>query len=227
MIAIGQLSAGLAHEIRNPLGLIKSYSYVIEKGGEAHLKDHALQVINESVTRINTLIDNLLRYSKLTNEINKPIEISALIEMIIALEKKHLEHNNIELTLDIDFAETTIIKANEDLLKLIFINLINNSIDSFQSVERQQKKIDISVRLQDGNLQLIFKDNGCGIGGEALENIFNPFYSTKENGSGLGLYIINTEVSNADGSVFVKSELNVGTEFEVTLPVSESEKTDD
>ncbi len=227
MIAIGQLSAGLAHEIRNPLGLIKSYSYVIEKGGAQDQKKHALQVINESVSRINALIDNLLRYSKLTSEINKVVDIAELIDMIITLEKKNLEQNEIVLLLDIALKTPTLIVVNEDLLKLIFINLINNSIDSFQNVKRARKQIEINVRLLQSNLVFTFKDNGCGIDGEALENIFNPFYSTKENGTGLGLYILNTEVSNADGSISVKSELDVGTEFEVILPISESEKKDD
>lgn len=227
MIAIGQLSAGLAHEIRNPLGLIKSYSYLLDKSGEQNLKAHAMQVIDESVLRINTLIDNLLRYSKLTNEIHKQIDLTALIDMIVSLEKKHLEQNDIVLSVDVGQQKPQIINANEDLLKLIFINLINNSIDSFQNVDRAEKRITITVRLKNGNLLLTFKDNGCGIDAEALENVFNPFYSTKEKGSGLGLYIINTEVGNADGTIYVKSELDVGTEFEVTLPVKEGEKNDD
>lgn len=223
MVAVGQLSAGLAHEIRNPLGLIKSYTYIIGKQSIDDMCDHALVVINDSVSRINKLIENLLRFSKLSNDETKSVNIENLLNLILELEEKNIEQNGIRLIKVLTNIEDKEIFINEDVLRMVLLNLINNSIDSFKDIERGDKEIHLSVGIEDNDLHIIVKDNGCGIEKEGLENIFNPFYSTKDNGTGLGLYIISTEISNNDGSITVDSEIDKGTEFEIILPIKDIE----
>ncbi len=219
MIAVGQLSAGLAHEIRNPLGLIKSYSYIIEKYCDDETGGHALSVINDSVGRINNLIENLLRFSKLSNDESMLVDIENLVNVILELEGKHLQSNGILVISKVTGSRIRPIMMNEDMLKVILLNLINNSIDAFIGVEREVKTIEMTLIVEAESLEIRFKDNGCGIANERLEKIFDPFYSTKETGTGLGLYIISTEISKNDGSISAESVWGQGTEFHIILPI--------
>lgn len=219
MVAVGQLSAGLAHEIRNPLGLIKSYVYVLEKYCTNEISKHAILVINDSVKRVNNLIENLLRFSKLSNDESKVVAIDNLVDLILSLEDKNLKNNDIKVTRHISGTHLRPVVVNEDVVKMILLNLINNSIDSFTGVDRLQKKIHLEVQIKESDLVITMVDNGCGIEKDKLENIFNPFYSTKDSGTGLGLYIINTEIANNDGRITVNSEFGEGTEFNIVLPI--------
>lgn len=219
MIAVGQLSAGLAHEIRNPLGLIKSYVYIIESYFTDEIYQHAIFVINDSVGRINNLIENLLRFSKLSNDEKKLVDIENLVDMILTLEEKNLEKNEITVSSRVTGTNLRPIELNEDVIKMILMNLINNSIDSFAGVQRERKKIDLDISVEENELFVKIADNGCGIERDKLENIFNPFYSTKESGTGLGLYVISTEIANNEGRISVESELGQGTEFCFALPL--------
>lgn len=221
MIAVGQLSAGLAHEIRNPLGLIKSYGYVIEKYCTDEIGEHAISVINDSVGRINKLIENLLRFSKLSNDESKLVDIENLLGVILTLESKNFEQNGIVVNSRVGGTHLKPVVMNEDVLKMILLNVINNSIDSFDGVEREEKIINLDVNVEENHVILKISDNGCGIEKETLENIFNPFYSTKEKGTGLGLYVISTEISNNDGRISVESNFGEGTEFNIVLPIKE------
>ncbi len=221
MIAVGQLSAGLAHEIRNPLGLIKSYVYILEKYILNEISKHAIFVINDSVARINNLIENLLRFSKLSNDERKLVDIKSLLELILLLEEKNLHENAIEVTSAVVGENIRPVVLNEDVLKMILLNLINNSIDSFIGIEREYKYISIKVDIKDSEINIHIADNGCGIEKDKLENIFNPFYSTKDSGTGLGLYVISTEITNNDGKILVESEVGHGTDFTIVLPIKE------
>lgn len=223
MIAVGQLSAGLAHEIRNPLGLIKSYIYVIDKYCRDEIGQHAISVINDSVGRINKLIENLLRFSKLSNDDSKLVDIESLLQDILALEGKNFELNGIRVISQVFGGNYKTAVVNEDILKMILLNLINNSIDSFKGLPKEDKTIEINVDVSDTQMTIRIRDNGCGIEREMQENIFNPFYSTKETGTGLGLYIIGTEIANCGGTVMVDSDLGEGTVFTILLPIKERE----
>jgi signal transduction histidine kinase/ABC-type amino acid transport substrate-binding protein len=217
MIAVGQLSAGLAHEIRNPLGLIKSYGYVIKRYCEDEISRHALNVMNDSVDRISGLIDNLLRFSRLSNEQNSWVDLGALISSIIDLEEKNIKAKNIEIKYN--FPKSIKVKANEDIFKLLILNLLNNSIDSFENVFRDFKRIEIKIEKMGSLLIIEVSDNGCGMDETELENIFNPFYTTKESGTGLGLYIITTEIEKLNGKITASSNMGIGTTFHIELPI--------
>lgn len=219
MIAVGQLSAGLAHEIRNPLGLIKSYVYVLEKYASNDISKHAISVINDSVGRVNNLIENLLRFSKLSNDESKVVEVQNLVDLILSLEAKNLEENDIQVTIRVRGDHIRPVIINEDVVKMILLNLINNAIDSFADLDRLKKKIHLDLEISQTELTITIIDNGCGIGKDQLENIFNPFYSTKDSGTGLGLYLIGTEIANNDGKISVDSKFGEGTEFKIVLPI--------
>lgn len=218
MVAVGELSAGLAHEIRNPLGLIKSYIYVIRKRLSGEVENHAVDVIDASVDRINNLIENLLGFSRLSKDKSAEVDIKRLVLSIIALEEKTLEKNDINIFADFNLEKGSALTLNEDVLKLIIVNLLNNSIDALKEVSNTEKNIKITVTNMGDKLKIDFADNGSGIPKENLETIFNPFFTTKETGTGLGLYILNSEIRSKDGHITVESVEGEGTTFHIILP---------
>lgn len=219
MIAVGQLSAGLAHEIRNPLGLVKSYAYIIEKHKINEICNHAILVINDSVNRINDLIENLLRFSRLSNDQTKLVNVEDLVNSIIDVERDNIKSKDINISRSFTGRYKDLISLNKDVLTMVLINLISNSIDSFKNVEKEHKNILLKVNVEADSLNISIIDNGCGIEKDKIDNIFDPFYSTKESGTGLGLYIISTEVSNNNGKISVDSNPEEGTVFNLVLPI--------
>lgn len=219
MIAVGQLSAGLAHEIRNPLGLVKSYAYIIEKHKINEICNHAILVINDSVNRINDLIENLLRFSRLSNDQTKLVNVEDLVNSIIDVERDNVKSKDINISRSFTGRYKDLISLNKDVLTMVLINLISNSIDSFKNVEKEHKYILLKVNVEADSLNISIIDNGCGIEKDKIDNIFDPFYSTKESGTGLGLYIISTEVSNNNGKISVDSNPEEGTVFNLVLPI--------
>ena len=219
MIAVGELSAGLAHEIRNPLGLIKNYLFVLGDKNNDDFSKHAISVIDDSVKRIHGLINNLLNFSKLSREENKEIDLSKLVDSIILLEKKNLEDSNVIFTVNKPKDLPNKLLLNEDVLKLSIVNLINNSIDAFSDCSNCTKKIILEFYLKNNNLYIIFQDNGMGIPKENIEKIFNPFFTTKDSGTGLGLYMLTSELRAIGGSITCESIVNEGTTFKIKIPV--------
>jgi polar amino acid transport system substrate-binding protein len=223
MIAVGELSAGLAHEIRNPLGMIKSYIYLIRKKLSDSVSMHAVQVIDDSVDSINNLIENLLGFSRLSREKTDVVNVEELVWSMVMLEHKNLEKNNIDIQVDMNLENGSELPVNEDVLKLTIVNLFNNSIDALAQVQREEKQIHIKVWETEDRLLLDFADNGSGISGENLEAVFNPFFTTKETGTGLGLYILNSEIRGINGTITAESTEGQGTCFHVTLPIEREE----
>lgn len=218
MIAVGQLSAGFAHEIRNPLGLIKSYLFVIKEFCVGEDGEHAVHVIDDSIKRINGLIESLLKFSRLSGNELKQVDIGELINNILFLEKKQLEKKNIEAFLYFETQEERTVFINEDLLKITIINLLNNSIDALENC-CGEKRIEMKVSLTENTVKLTFKDTGCGVEEDKLLAIFNPFYTSKEKGTGLGLYIVQSQLEQAGGSIRAESIERDGTVFYVEIPI--------
>lgn len=224
MIAVGELSAGLAHEIRNPLGLIKSYNYVLKKKVTDSTGIHAISVMDESVDRINTLIENLLGFSRLSMEQTVEVDIENLLTQILMLEKKTLEKNNIRLETKFELGATKRFRINDDIVKLALANLINNSIDALVESGKPQMYIRIRIWVKNGSLNIDFSDNGKGISKDNMETIFDPFFTTKESGTGLGLYILQSELRAINGSIEVESIEDEQTTFYIKMPIeSENE----
>lgn len=224
MIAVGELSAGLAHEIRNPLGLIKSYIYVLKKKIDNPAAEHAIEVMDDSVDRINHLIENLLGFSRLSRDEAVETDIIDSIKSIMELERKDIEKRNVTIEVDVSGVKYRKVKVHEDLLKLCMVNLTNNALDAFEGMDIADKKITIRAKTDESRLELEFTDNACGIPEDKLEDIFNPFFTTKDSGTGLGLYILQSELIETGGTISVRSKERAGTEFFVRFPIKRSDK---
>lgn len=217
MAAIGQLAAGIAHEIRNPLGIIRNYCYLLQ-GKNARQNEEIYQKsidnIELSVERASGIIDNLLNFSAISGDEFKEINIREFLLSILQLEKKSMKEMNIEATLS---CENIFINTNEESLKHIFINLITNAVDSMPN----GGIIEVICINKGPVIQIDIIDTGVGIEKHNLDNIFNPFFTTKNpgKGTGLGLFIVYNEVEKLGGSIKItRSEINKGTTFRIEIP---------
>ena len=219
MSAVGQLSAGLAHEIRNPLGLIKNYTYILNYSlEEDEVCSHALQVIGESTDRINSLIENLLSFSRLGDEKMSHVNLYRLVQNIAALEKKKMEKSQIQLKLDC--AEDAAFYTSEETLKITLINLLNNAVDALtdDTEKETQKWIRCRIEASRDELTIDISDNGPGIAEKNTDSLFVPFFTTKDYGTGLGLYTVSSELDKLGGTIQLDSEYKQGARFIVRIP---------
>jgi len=225
MAAIGQLAAGVAHEIRNPLGLIRNYCYLLKNDMNINhnVSKEAVSVIEASVEKASNVIENLLNFSRISSNIRENINIRDCISSIIKLEHKVMVKRNIqeEIICDTDI----ICYVNQESIKHIFINLIDNAIDAM----RDGGVLTIRCEKKQDTLFISCSDTGIGINEKDLDNIFNPFFTTKPlgQGTGLGLYIVYNEVQKFVGDIKVSSKLGKGTDFYITLPLKGEDITNE
>ncbi len=217
MIAVGQLAAGVAHEIRNPLGIIRNYCYVI-KHMEPFDKEKIMkvvQIIEKCLDSSGKIIDNLLNFSRISNSEKEEIYIKEHIDSMIMLNEIKIKDNQkaVNVTCEKDFKVNVCIES----LDMILINLISNAIDA----SAKNDIIEIRISKGDTDFSLSVSDSGVGIEPEFINDVFNPFFTTKEKreGNGLGLYIVYNEVQKMNGKINLESEPGVGTTFTVTLPL--------
>lgn len=224
MIAVGQLAAGMAHEIRNPLGIIRTQSYLIRLNDKIDDSiNRSLNFIDSAVKRSSKIIDNILSFSRLSSIDKKSIDINQLLQRLIEMHNEKIQNNKISVIIESNIKEDIILNAES--LEHIFLNLMSNSIDAM-SIGGEMK---IKVEVTDNNFILAFKDNGCGIDENDISNIFNPFFTTKElgKGTGLGLFIVYSEVEKMNGKIDVKSKKGEGTIFTITIPLERKSNFND
>ena len=216
MAAIGQLAAGIAHEIRNPLGLIRTYSYLLKnkiKTKEEKTKNYFTE-IEEAIDKISRIIDNLLNTSHSGNKQKQWINIYDYLQRIFSLHENLLD----EIFWKIKGNKDLEVYINKDVLEHILFNLISNAVDAIEG----EGEIKIKYGIRDNKFYLKISDTGKGIENDNLDSIFNPFFTTKSpgKGTGLGLYIVYNEIEKLNGEINVDSVKDKGTSFEFTLDIS-------
>lgn len=219
MAAVGQLAAGVAHEIRNPLGLIRNYTYLLrkDKAISEETKEKSFDMIEKSVERASNIIDNLLNFSSISGAEVSKFNLNKFIEDIIVLHEKLLSKSHIDVIVKCD--EYLEVELNNEAMKHVLINLISNAIDAIKS----DGEITIECQSHNDKLVMSITDSGIGMDEIQLSQVFNPFYTTKSpgKGTGLGLYIVYTEIQKIGGEIRADSTLNKGTKFVISLPYKE------
>jgi signal transduction histidine kinase len=229
MASIGILTAGLAHEINNPLNFIKTGLYSFKKTLDSpeHFKSEEkllvtqkkiIEDIDIGVTRITKIIKSLNHFNRLNIEENEICHLKVIIDN--CLEVLYFEiKNRCEINLNFKDEEIKII-GNIGKLHHAFLNILNNSLQAIQD----KGFINISTWLSDKKdiVYMEIVDNGVGISDENLIRIFDPFFTTKEpgKGTGLGLSIVYEIINEHKGSIYVSSEVNKGTNVRIELPVN-------
>ncbi len=221
LTAIGLLAGGIAHELNNPLGNILGYATLLLKDGESALgagQREKLEIIVEQAKKGSEIIRGLLDFSRQSVPAFQNILINDIIRKTVRTLQNRLACQGIKL--DTALAEGLTVRADPRKIELVFLNLILNSIQAFEGMDRKGKAISVRAAREGDLIQVKIADNGPGIPEDILPNIFDPFFTTKPvgKGAGLGLSICSGVVREHKGSIHATSEPGEGTEFTVCLP---------
>lgn len=217
MAAIGQLAAGIAHEIRNPLGIIMNALYdlgEITNTENPEIRED-LQIAKEEIDRAQEIITNLLEFSRDSGTEMESVDLNDQLRKTLQLMHKYLKTHNVEV--QTAWGNVGTCSANQNALRQVFLNLITNAVQAMPNGGelhvRTQRHDKTQVRIE-------FGDTGVGIAKEHVNDIFNPFFTTKDTGqgTGLGLSVVHSVIKRYQGNISVQSEPNVGTTFLIDLP---------
>lgn len=231
MSAVGQLSAGIAHEIKNPLSIILLSVDSLESHSEKldEKERRKLGMIRNSAERANKIVGDLLKFSRYSTLDLKKQNLIPIIEDAISLIQNTAVIKQVEVNKDFS-ADTAIpIDADQILLQQVFLNLFGNALDAMDDGGVLDIKIRLRNSSKDANKQEVvvdIRDTGGGIAGPILHRIFEPFFTTKEpgKGTGLGLSIVYMIVERHGGRIDVESQEGEGTRFSVVLPLAKTDK---
>jgi two-component system, NtrC family, sensor kinase len=228
LASIGRLSSGVAHEINNPLAIINQKAGLMMdmflSGKDLSSDDRIIPLTNDvldAVKRCGAITKRLLDFAQHIEPSIEMVNINEVIEQMIAFLRKEAERKNIVISVESKNSVPDF-ECDRGSLQQIFLNLFNNSFAAMEN----GGKLDISVELKNktGTLIIIVSDTGTGIPAEDINNIFEPFFSSKKDhwGTGLGLSITYGLLKDIGGDIMVKSKLGKGTRFIITIPLTNS-----
>jgi len=223
LAAIGQLASGVGHELRNPLGAIKNAVFYIRRRlertdlptTEPRVLEF-LDIMDEEVNVANKVISDLLGFSRVAKPTVSPVNIAGVIEDALR-HTPQLE--NIDLVKDID-ESLPMVMVDADQIRQVFINIILNA----QQAMSEGGRLNIWTKDEREFVEVEFADTGCGIPKSVLNKIFDPLFTTKAKGIGLGLSLCKSILERHGGDIWVESKVGYGTTFTVSLPTQEMAK---
>ena len=230
LASLGRLSAGVAHEINNPLaiinekvGLIKD---LVNKVGEIPYKNKLLKQIEgieKAVERAKSIIYRLLGFARKMSHKLDLVNLNEVINECLSFLEKEASYHNIRFEKELQ-PDLSPILADCGQMQQVLFNLINNAIDAIVEAKRQEGIIKIKTSQLDENwIEIVVQDNGIGMPPERVKKIFEPFFTTKldkeKKGTGLGLFITYKIIKKFEGTISVESEINKGTTFRIVLPI--------
>jgi signal transduction histidine kinase len=217
LAALGQLAASLAHEIRNPLTSIRGFCQLLD----AQLTDERcrsyLKILVHEVDRMNGLIAEFMALAQPCVPKILPLDLNELLRETLAMTDSRCFLNQIRVK--VHTGKTPPVRADRDKIKQVLLNLINNAIEAMEHQERE-KVLTASTEADNQAVRLIIADTGCGIPEDMLENIGRPFFSTKNTGTGLGLFICQRIAKEFGGAIYLESHAGSGTRATLSLPLT-------
>lgn len=220
MAALGELAAGIAHELNQPLQGIRGYAQEIQSyPGEKATLDVGLKEIISNVDKMATIISYLREFVRKSVEKHQMTDIHHSIEEAMKMLQRQFASRGIVVERDFG-KDVPEIYANPLQLEQVFINLSTNARDAIEAAGRGRGKIRITTRNAGSFVEIVFKDDGCGMTNLTKTKIFNPFFTTKEvgKGMGLGLSLSYGILNKIHGSIVVDSEIGKGAEFTIRIP---------
>ena len=216
LAALGQLSAGLAHELRNPLGTIKASAEMLAKvvEGENEVAREVTGFISTEVDRCNSLVSRFLDFARPLQLRRAPADLTAVLDRAIALAERDAKEQNIKIFRNYA-PDVPHFPIDAELMERVFFNLLQNAVQA----SAPGGSITAKTRVAGGNAEIDIIDRGSGIEPKNLETIFNPFFTTKSNGVGLGLAIVSKIVDRHGGKMAVESQPGEGSVFRICLPL--------
>ncbi len=218
---IGTLAATVAHELRNPLGVIQTALYNVSRKRKEQGLDKHLAHIAKKIAESNQIITNLLRYSRIKPPQCTKTSMFEILGESMAAAAERFAGQNTEVIADLDPTKDVMVELDTVQIREVFDNILNNA---YQAVADIEGKVKITGRIEDNAIRISVGDNGAGIDPEDLKQIFEPFFTRKSRGTGLGLTICRELVQLHDGTIEVESEPGSGTTVSVTLPLERTER---
>ncbi len=216
------LILGLAHELKNPLSGIRGAAQLLAEEAPNSEALKCAQIITKETDRLRALLDTLKQLEPFAEEVFELIDIHEMLMEIIYLESMSRAGGLIQYRQNYDVTIPPI-HGDRNAFKQVFLNLIKNAAESITGkgmVEVSSRWITEHKLKGQNSMSIEIRDNGSGIPADSLEKIFNPFYTTKKEGSGLGLFLAYQIIAKHGGAIFVDSELGVGTTLKVYLPIT-------
>lgn len=214
---IGQLSAGIAHEIKNPLTSIRSLCELIKSDETVSDENKkSISVVISEVDRLNKVTNEFFSLAKPKDKKYEFFDINVVIKNIILLLSAHFKRYGIKINMNLH-SKINVYGDSDDMAQVI-LNILINSIQAFEDVKGERKILINTYDLDNySNVEII--DNGCGIDRNNISKIFMPFFTGKKKGTGLGLSIVKRLLDEMNAGVEVTSEVNNGTAFKISMPV--------
>lgn len=228
LASIGELAAGVGHEINNPLTIIRGATVSMQRRllGKGELKTEDLdKYFNKMVSvsdRMSAIVNVLRTFSRKDDDNFTDFKVAEVLNESINLISDLLKQSGAEVHNNIDPAHSNlVVNGNRGRLQQVFMNLLSNAKDACE--DSDQKIVSISTRLDGNNIELLFKDTGCGMDTSISQKIFDPFFTTKSvgSGTGIGLSLVHNIVEEHSGSIRVESTQNIGSTFFLCLPLAE------
>ncbi len=214
---LGEMVAGISHEIRNPLGIIKSSSELLKKKMASYDPSNSIpDIIIEESIRLNNIITDFLNFAKPRIPNLMACDVEAVLEKNINFLASHIEKEGytVEKYYDNNIPEIT---ADSDMLYQAFLNILINAMQAMP----EGGKIHVAIQSTDNTVKIFFEDEGEGIPQDLMEKIWDPFFTTKAKGTGLGLGIVKNIIESHSGSVQISARPGAGARVKVELPVKQ------
>jgi signal transduction histidine kinase len=218
--SLDELTASFAHEIRNPIAAAKS---LVQQMGEDPTSNENVEyakVALDELARVERSVSHLLKYAKETDYSFENLGLASVLDHALTEMRAKLEANQVSVSRN--YIGGPMVRADADKLRQVFTNVIDNSIDAMESNAGERRLEFGIVNLHPGTASVVIRDNGCGIAEDKLAKIFNPFYTTKKNGTGLGMGIAKKVMDAHSGRIEVQSMPGTGTEFRLSIPLADA-----
>ena len=213
LYAVGEFSAGIAHEIKNPLTPIKMLINTA-KDKKKPLTDRDIDVIDEEISRIDSIVKGFLAFARPDSYEKTKVKINNILQEVVAVTRAKMEQSDIHLV-EQYLPSLSEISGNHDSLKQVFLNIMLNAM---QAMDEDGGTLTVETAAENGNIEVAIRDTGVGIAKKDIKKIFDPFFTTKKEGTGMGLALTYTIVSDHSGKIEMDSTLGVGTIVKVKFP---------
>jgi signal transduction histidine kinase len=221
LASLGEMAAGVAHEIRNPLNAIRGFAQLLHDKQPAGESKEWTNIIVEEVDRMNRIVQDMLDFSRQRVPTLIPVDIDEMLQATLRELQAQLDANQVQM--DYQWSpQLPHALGNADKLKQVFLNVIRNGLEAMPGGGRMRirARVDIAVEGEGQELIVSIADNGIGMDEDTLGKIFDPFFTKKDTGTGLGLSICAKIVEQHGGRIEVHSQPGKGTLFDLVLRVS-------
>ncbi len=221
LAVIGQLAAGVAHEIGNPLTSISSLVQILQRKTKEEFTSQQLAIIKENIDRITRIVRELVDFSRTPSHDKQFIQITDVVKTALGIVKYDKRVKRVDFVTSFD-PNIPAVKIVPDQLLQVFVNILINGLDAING----EGKIEVTTNKDDEYIYIEITDDGCGMDKETVNKIFNPFFTTKEvgKGTGLGLSVSYGIIKKFKGDIIVESRVNKGSKFLVKIPMLSDEE---